>query len=508
MTTTGPSTTGASATGSSDSGSGTVDSGSSSLAGSSNSTSPAGPGQALSIGFILEPTSLDFTQADGAAIPQVMLTNVYETLVKLDQKGAIVPSLASAYEVSPDGKTYTFTLHSGVTFTNGAPFTAADAKFSLDRVETDWKPAIKSQMDVVASTAVVSPTSLKVVLKQPSNSWLFAMTGRIGAMFSRTGVSALATTPVGTGPYLLKTWNRGDSIVLARNPHYWGSAPAVEQVTFKYFKDGTAMNNALLTGGIQVVSTEQSPEALDQFKNPKYQIITGATDGEVMMTMNDGKPPLNDVRVRQAINYALDKKAILDGAWSGYGTVIGSHESPNDPWFVDESNRYPHDVAKAKQLLAAAGQSNLTLTLKVPPTGYATAIAPIVISQLAQAGITVKATSVTFPVWLDQVFKNADYQLTIINHVEPRDIATLWANPLYYTRYDNPTVAKLLADGDAANQTTFIADYKKAVQLLADDAAAAWLFSFPNLIVADADVKGLPTNAVGESFVVATLSVG
>ena len=490
------------------SGSSAATGGGSAPAGGGSSPGPSGSGPALSIGFILEPTSLDFTQSGGAQSPQVLLTNVYETLVKLDQKSNIVPGLASAYQISPDRKTYTFTLRSGVTFTNGAPFTAADAKFSLDRVKTDWKVAIKAQMDVVASTTAVSPTQLRVTLKQPSNSWLFAMTGRIGAMFSRTGVAALATTPVGTGPYVLKAWNRGDSIVLTRNPRYWGPAPALGQATFKYFKDGTAMDNALLTGGIQVVSTEQSPESLGQFKDPKYQIITGATDGEVMMTMNDGKPPLNDVRVRQAINYALDKKAILDGAWSGYGTVIGSHESPNDPWFVDEANRYPHDVGKAKELLAAAGQPNLTLSLKVPPPGYATAIAPIVISQLAEAGITVQATSVTWPIWLDRVFDKADYQLTIINHVEPRDIATLWANPQYYTRYDNPAVTKLLTDGDAGSQAGYVADYRKAVQLLADDAAAAWLFSFPNLVVADANVKGLPTNAVGESFVVADLSVG
>jgi peptide/nickel transport system substrate-binding protein len=300
----------------------------------------------------------------------------------------------------------------------------------------------------VASTTVVSPTELKVTLKTPSNSWLFNMTGRVGAMFSRTGVAALATKPIGTGPYTLTTWNRGDSIVLQRNESYWGTKPSVKTVTFKYFKDPTAMNNALLTGGIQVVSTVQTPQALGQFKNGgKYQIIQGSTDGEVMMTLNDGKAPLNDVRVRQAINYAIDKKAILQNAWAGYGTVIGSHESPNDPWFVDESNRYPHDVAKAKELLAAAGKPNLTLELSLPPVGYATAAAPIIISELAEAGITVKATNVTFPVWLDKVFGKADYDMTIINHVEPRDISALWANPTYYTRYNNPAVTKLLAAG-------------------------------------------------------------
>jgi peptide/nickel transport system substrate-binding protein len=472
---------------------------------------PAPSDASLAIGFILEPISLDFTQTSGAAIPQVLLTNVYETLVKLDQNGKIVPSLAEKWTVSPDGKTYTFDLHSGVKFSSGADFTADDAKFSLDRVKKPtWVPeAYIQQMAVVSSTTVVSPTELKVTLKKPSNSWLFNMTGRAGAMFSRTGVSDLANKPIGTGPYVLQNWNRGNSIVLQRNDNYWGQKPSVKTVTFKYFKDPTAMNNALLTGGIQVVSTVQTPQALGQFKSGnKYQVISGATDGEVMMTMNDGKAPLNDVRVRQAINYAIDKKAILQNAWAGYGTVIGSHESPNDPWFVDESGKYPHDVAKAKSLLAAAGKSNLTLSLQVPPVPYATAAAPIIISELAEAGITVNATNVTFPVWIDKVFTKADYYLTIINHVEPRDIAALWANPSYYTRYNNPAVAKLLADGDAGSPTEYIADYKKAVELLADDAAAAWLWSFPNLIVADSDVKGLPKNAVGEAFVLADLSVG
>ncbi len=470
---------------------------------------PAPPSDAsLAIGFILEPESLDFTQTNGAAIPQVVLTNIYETLVKLDQSGKIVPGLADKWTVSPDGRTYSFTLHPGVKFSSGADFTADDAKFSLDRVQTDWKAPVAAEMSVVASTTVVSPTELTVALKQPSNSWLFNMTGRIGAMFSRTGIADLPNKPVGTGPYTLQKWNRGSSIALQRNDSYWGAKASVKTVTFRYFKDPTAMNNALLTNGIQVVSTVQSPETLGQFKNNnKYQIVQGATDGEVMMTLNDGKAPLSDVRVRQAINYALDKKAILKTAWSGYGTVIGSHESPNDPWYVDEANRYPRDVAKAKQLLAEAGQSNLSLRLALPPVPYATAAAPVIISELSEAGITVKASNVTFPVWLDQVFAKADYDMTIINHVEPRDLATLWGDPKYYTRYHNPAVQKLLTSGDAASPAEFVADYRKVVETLADDAAAAWLWSFPNLMVADVNVKGLPKNAVGESFVLSDLSV-
>jgi peptide/nickel transport system substrate-binding protein len=106
------------------------------------------------------------------------------------------------------------------------------------------------------------------------------------------------------------------------------------------------------------------------------------------------------------------------------------------------------------------------------------------------------------------VFGNADYDMTIIAHVEPRDLATIWADPEYYTRYDNPQVQQLLADGDAGTPEEFVADNRAAVELLAQDAAAAWLWSLPNLLVADADVRGLPENALGESFDLADLSVG
>lgn len=494
--------TDAAAPGSSTSGSG---------AASSSTGPPPGDGS-LTVGFVLQPDSLDFTTSDGAAIPQVLLDNVYQTLVTQDpDTGAIVPSLAKSWTVSADNKTYTFQLQPKVTFSDGAAFTADDAAFSINYVKTGWKIALKSAMDVVDSATAVSPTELKVVLKQPSNQWLFKMTTRVGAMFSKTGVANLATTPIGTGPYVFTTWNRGTSIVLTRNEKYWGTPAPLKTVTFRYFQDPTAMNNALLSGGINVISTVQTPAALGVFADKsKYQIIDGTTNGKVMMTMNNAKAPLDNVKVRQAINYALDKNAILQGAWAGYGTVIGSHEVPTDPWYVDLADKYPHDVAKAKQLLAEAGVSNLTLSLQVPPVPYAEAAAPIIVSQLAAVGITVNATPIQFPNWLKTVFAAPyDYQLTIINHVEPRDFTTVFSGkPDYYTQYTNPEVSKLEAEGDAGTQQQMITDYQQVMNILADDAAAVWLWAFPNLMVADVDVHGLPKNAIGEAFDAFRLSVG
>jgi peptide/nickel transport system substrate-binding protein len=457
---------------------------------------------------VLEPESLDFTTTSGAAIPQILLDNVYETLVTQAQDGSIQPGLAKSWTVSDDGKTYDFTLRSGVTFSDGTPFTADDAAFSINYVKTKWTVGVAKAMDAVTSATAVSPTELKVVLSQPNALWLFKMTTRIGAMMSPKHVDSLATEAIGTGPFTVGAWVHGVSITLNRNDAYWGPKALEKSIVFTYFSDPTAMNNALLTGDIQVITTVQTPQALAQFGDTsKYTVINGTTNGKVMMTLNDARPPLNDVRVRQAINYALDKQAIVKAAWAGYGTPIGAHEVPTDPWYVDLANRYPHDVAKAKELLKEAGQSNLTLRLALPPVPYAAKAAPIIVSQLAEAGITVQTSDVTFDNWLGKIFAAPyDYDMTIINHVEQYDVTTVFSGkPDYYTQYTNPEVTRLEAEGLAGDHDTFIADFQKVMTILADDAAAAWLWAFPNLMVADANVRGLPENAIGESLPVAGL---
>lgn len=467
----------------------------------SGSGTGTGHSDSLSVGFVAEPANLDFTTTEGAAIPQALLVNVYEGLVKLDQNGKIVPLLADRWSVSPDRKTYTFTLHKGVTFTNGAPFTADDVIFSIDRVKTAWKLKIAKQMDVVDSVTKRGDDTAVVTLKHPSNGWLYAMTTRLGAMFSRTGVSALATKPVGTGPYELVRWNRGDSIQLTANPHYWGRRPALKTVTLKYFKDATAMNNALLTGGIDVISAIQAPDTLAQFKDPsRFEIVEGTTNGEVVLSMNNGRPPFNDKRVRQAVRYAIDHKALLQTAWAGHGTLIGSMVPPTDPWYEDRTGDYPYDPAKARQLLAAAGKPKLTVALRIPNLPYAVACAQVVKSQLAAVGITANIDTLEFPArWLDVVFTKADYDMSIINHVEPRDM-NIFADPGYYFRYDSAAYRRLLDQADRGTEQQEVADLKQAAKLLSSDAAADFLFLFPNIIVADKGVTGLPKNQISESF--------
>lgn len=470
--------------------------------GATPSASPGSGGRALAVGLVAEPASLDFTTTDGAAIPQALLGNVYNGLVKQDDSGKIVPDLAKSWTVSPDRKTYTFTLVDNAKFTNGAPFTAADAVFSIDRVKSTWTTSLKAAMDVVKEATAVSPTQLKVVLGAPSNDWLFRMTTRIGAMFSQTGVDKLATDPVGTGPYRLGTWQRGDSITLRRNDDYWGAKPYFDQVTLKYFKDPTALNNALLTGTINIISTVQAPESLGQFtSNAKFQVIEGTTNGEVVLSFNNAKPAFKDKRFRQAIRHAIDHKALLDTCFAGRGKLIGSMVPPTDPWFEDLSAATPFDRAKAKSLLQASGSAGAALRLRLPTLPYATSCGQVVKSQLEQIGLKVQIDQLEFPAaWLTTVFKNADYDLSIISHVEPRDLGAVFGNPAYYTRYGTPRLKAMLAEADAGDEQTQAAKMKEAARLLSDEAAADWLFLLPSLIVADKNITGIPANAITEQF--------
>jgi peptide/nickel transport system substrate-binding protein len=457
---------------------------------------------ALSVGLVAVPASLDFTTVDGAAIPQALLNNVYDGLVKLDQNGEIQPDLAKSWQVSDDRKTYTFDLVDNATFSNGEKFTADDAVFSINRVMSDWTISLKAAMDVVQEAKALSPSQLQVTLKEPSNDWLYRMTTRIGAMFSKTGVDNLATKPVGTGAYTLAKFNRGDSIALARNDDYWGKKPFFASVTLKYFKDATALNNALITGTIDVIGTVQAPESLAQLtKDDRFQVIEGVTNGEVVLSFNDSKAPFTDKRVRQAVRYAIDHKALVDTCWAGRGTLIGSMVPPTDPWYEDLTGVYPHDPEKAKALLAQAGQSSPTLRLRLPSLPYAQSCGQVVKSQLAQAGINAKIDTLEFPAqWLQTVFTNHDYDMSIVAHVEPHDMAAVFGNPKYYTQYDNPRVQKLFSAADTGTEQEQTDDLKQAARTLSEDAAADWLFLLPNLVVAEKGITGLPKNAIAESF--------
>lgn len=463
----------------------------------------SGAENAVVVALTGEPTNLDFTTTAGAAIPQALMANVYEGLVEIGQDGSVQPLLAQSWEVSGDRTTYTFTLQSGVTFSNGAAFTAQDVKFSLERVQSDaWVSSLKTKMDVVDKVNVLSDTVVEVVLSRPSNAWLFDLGTPVGAMFDETGVADLAATAIGTGPFTIEAWNRGESLEFAARDDYWGPAPQIRTATLRYFADAVATTNALRSGDVDVVYNMQAPELLPTFADdPAFQVLEGTSNGEVMLSMNNARAPFNDVRVRQAVLHAIDNQAVMDTAWSGYGTLVGAPVPPTDPYYEDLNGAYPYDPEKARQLLADAGVPNLDITFTVPTRPYATAVSEIVVSQLAEVGINATIKAAEFPaVWLDTVFTRHDYDMSVVLAVESRDLLTMFNNPDYYLGYDNSRIKAAAAAADAADQAGYVSGMQDVVRTVTGDAAAEVLFLFPTIVVAKAGVTGVPANSVTEAL--------
>ncbi|MFD6714983.1 ABC transporter substrate-binding protein [Micromonospora sp. TSRI0369] len=463
----------------------------------------------VTLGAYLEPVSLDLTAEAGAAIPQVLLYNVYEGLVRQNaDTGEVEPLLASEWKMSDDGTKYTFKLRDGVTFHDGQKLTAQDVVWSFKRVTAEGSTnPFKSQMTVVKTVESPDASTVEVTLSRPSQSWLFDVAGRVGVVLKENATD-LGTKPNGTGPFKFDKWNRGDSITLVRNDGYWGEKAKVATAVFRYITDANALNNAMLSGQLDIVANIQAPQLLEVFKgNKQFEVIEGKTTGEVVLSMNNSKGPLADARVRQAIRHAIDHDALIKTVWSGYGTKIGSMVPPSDPWYEDRTGDFPHDPAKAKQLLADAGHANgLTLTMDVPPPGYARASAQFVASQLAEVGIKVTQNNVEMPQWLDKVLGKANYDLSIIAHVEPRDLVR-YGQPEYYYRYKNPAVTQLMNEADTAlDAATRDKKFAEAAKVISQEAASDWLFLLPNLAVIRDGVEGYPKDAVTQSFDVTKVS--
>ncbi len=482
------------------------------LAGCSDTGMPGDSPSAstLVVGATLEPTGLDITTTDGAGGPQALLYNVYETLVKINGEGNLVGLLATDWTVSPDGTTYTFSLQPHATFANGDPVTAQAVVESLDHIRNDpnTTATIKAQLAVVSDAVATKQGSVQITLRHRSHFWLYNMAGPAGIVVDPSGFSTLTTATAGSGPYEFKAWHKGDSLSLARNTKYWGNEAHFSSVTFRYFNDPNAMTSAMKAGDINIISDLTTPSALGQFRDTsKYTIVKGTTNGEVVMGFNHDSAPLKKLKVRQAIIYAVNRRALLDSVWGGQGTLIGSMVPPTDPYYEDLSGYYPYDPAKARQLLKEAGYGKgLTLSMPVPNLAYATASAQFVAAQLKQVGITVKVQQQDFSTWISQVFQKGDYDLTVVNHVEPKDIVK-WADKNYYWHYDNPEFNLLIAEADQApTDAQFVSDMKQAARILTTDAAGDFLFLFPHIAICDSYISGITANQVTSSFDLTTLA--
>ena len=452
----------------------------------------------LVLGMPLEPPHLDPTAGAAAAIDEVVYANLFEGLTRVGPSGEVLPALAESWTVSDDGKTYTFKLHTGVKFHDGSDFTADDVKFSLDRARAaDSTNAQKGLFAAIDTVEAVDPATVKVTLKNPQGSFLYNLGWGDAVIVAPESAAANKEKPVGTGPFKFDNWAKGSAISIVKNPDYWGEPAGLDRAEFRIVPDAAAAIPALLSGDVQAFPNFNVGDALPQVQSdPRFKVAIGSTEGETILSTNNRKAPFDNLKVRQAIAHAIDRKAIIDGASSGLGTPIGSHFSPANKAYVDLTGTYPHDIAKAKELLKEAGLENgFSATLKLPPVAYARDGGQIVASQLREIGVDLEIVPVEWADWLKQVFTDKDFDLTIVSHTEPNDI-DIYSRKDYYFGYDNPAFDKIIEElnlsSDDAKRTEL---YKQAQKILADDAVNGFLFELPKIGIWDAKVEGLWENA-------------
>jgi peptide/nickel transport system substrate-binding protein len=448
------------------------------------------------LGMVLEPPTLDPTTAAAAAIGEIVHYNILEGLTKITMDGAVLPLLAETWGHTPDGKTYTFRLRKGVTFSDGKPFDANAVKFSFERAKAEGSTnkAKKAVFDNISRVAVHDAHTVILVLNNFDGTLPFRLGENTAVILHPDSAATAATKPVGTGPFTLESWNKGSSVTLSRWDGYRDAANVkLRRATFRIINDPAAQVAALLAGDIDGMPRFAAFQALEQFRRDKrFTVEVGSTSGKGILAINNRRKPLDDVRVRRAIMHAIDRKAFIDGVQEGLGKPIGSHFAPTDLGYVDHTGMYPYDPEKAKVLLRDAGVTTpLNLTLTLPPPQYARKGGEVVAAMLAKAGINAKIENVEWAQWLAGPFKG-NFDLTIINHVEPLDFATAYADPNYYFGYDSAKFRGLVATLGAVSDLKERARLWRDIQrTLAEDAVNAFIWNPAQVAVFRKGLRGL-----------------
>jgi peptide/nickel transport system substrate-binding protein len=460
----------------------------------------------LSLGMVLEPPMLDPTGGAAAAIREVVYQNIFEGLTRVDRNGQPQPLLAQSWTISPDGLVYTFKLVGNAKFHDGAAFDCSVVKFTYERaVAPDSTNAQKGLFEPIAATACPDSATAVITLKRPTGRFLFNIGTSDSTMISPASAANNKTTPIGTGPYRFKRWVKGDRVELERSADYWGKKPAIANVAFRFIPDPSAATAAMLAGDIDAFPQFPAPEALDRLRADKrYTVQIGTTSGKTILALNNARKPFDDVRVRRALAHAIDRKTLVD-ALSNFGSPIGSHFVPGDAGYVDLTGAYPYDPAKARVLLAEAGiKPGFQMTLRLPPPSYARRGGEVIAAMLAEVGISVKQEPIEWAQWLDQVFKQTDFDGTIIAHVEPGDL-DVYARDFYYYNYKSAEYREVFKKYvETVEPTTQLALAGDLQRILARDQPNVYLYAGAKIGVWKAGLRGmwanqpLPVNSISE----------
>ena len=449
----------------------------------------------VNVGLSLEPPHLDPTAGAAGAIDNVTYSNLFEGLTRINRKGEVEASLAKNWKISKDGLTYNFFLRKNVTFHDGTAFDADDVVFSLNRARGDNSVnAQKLLFETIKTVKAKNPYEVEITLKRPNSQLPYNLAWGDAVIVNPENADKNKQNPIGTGPFMFKEWKKGQNVTLTINDKYYGKKPKIELARFNFLADPVAAFSAVTTGKIDLFPFFPAPEQAPRFVQfPKIDVVSGTTEGETILAINNKR--FSDKNIRLAISHAINKQDLIDAAMFGYGTIIGSHFAPHNPYYLDLTKRAPYNVKLAKEYLQKSNYKGEEITIDLPPPSYARRSGEIIAAQLRAIGMKVKIQNVEWAVWLKRVFKETNYDLTIISHTEPNDI-NIYARPNYYFNYNNPEFSKIIDKIPSAGSDRQLKKlYQQAQKIIADDAVNVFLFQLPRVTIVNKDLKGFWKNS-------------
>lgn len=455
------------------------------------------------VGIQQDLDSLDPHKAVAAGTNEVLF-NIFEGLVKPDEEGNLVPCVASEYDISEDGLTYTFTLRDNVKFHNGAVVTVEDIVYSIERSagllkgEDTSSINIESALKNIKSVEAKDDKTVVVTLEKPNTELIAYFTLAI----IPKDYKDQETAPVGTGPFSFKSYTPLESFVMDKYSDYWNqdNQAYLDEVTFKIVSSTDDAFVELLAGSIDIFPYLTQDQADQLSEGDTFNVESGNMNLVQGLFLNNDAAPFNNQQLREVLNYAIDKQAILDMVAGGKGSVIGSGLFPGMSTYYDDTAKdmYSYDVEKAKALLTEAGYPDgFAFTITVPSNySFHVSTAEVIVEQFKAVGITASIKQVEWNNWLDDVYKGGNYQATIIGLegvLAPSDLLTRYSstaenNFIHYVNKDyDKTLEKATATTDEKEKENY---YKQLQQLLAKDSASVFIQDPPLLVAVNKQLTG------------------
>ncbi len=417
-------------------------------------------GGTLTAAFSADPAGLDPVRGP-SGMSHVVIEQVYSTLMSLTPDNKVVPDLATSYDLSSDGLTYTFHLRQGVKFHNGDPLTSEDVKFTFDRLKAPNSGySYGSQIATIKRVDAPDPHTVVFQLSEPTAPFLVYMAFPGSSIVPKKAVQSghnLNKHPIGSGAFKFVSYEPKNSITFVRNPDYYEKGkPYLDKMVWRIISDTSALTTAMTTGGADFTNVVP-PENWKQVK-ATAGLVTETRVGSSYnwLLPNNTHKAFTDKRVRQAISYALNRKDLVSGAFFGLATPITGGVVPPWSWAYASDIEFTSpsgDPAKAKKLLAEAGYANGFSTSMTIASSFPNlmAMAPIIQQNLQSVGIKTKIGSVEIPRYWDEVWGTSNFDITTMYWVsplvDPDDF--LYNNyhsgmPINVQKYKNPTMDKLL----------------------------------------------------------------